>query len=120
MLVGVSLDQARIDSKAFTTNQAGHDTGLDNTLEDPAKDATVAEPFVARSRECRMIGDLVFYAELAEPAVGEVHLHLATQQPLGAKAENIADDQHPHHQHRVDRRPAECRIVRRKFALDPR
>ena len=65
MLVGVSLDQTRIYSKAFSTNQPGRDTNLDDMLEDLAKDATVAEPFVARSRECRMIEDLMFYAELA-------------------------------------------------------
>src|ERR1700686_3662662 len=99
MLVGVSLDQARINSKAFTTNEVGRDTGLDDALEEPAKDTTVAEPFVARSRKCRMIRDLMFYAELAKPAIGKVHLHLATQPPLGTQAKDIADDQHPDHQH---------------------
>ena len=29
MLVGVGLDQARIDRKAFTANQAGRDAGPD-------------------------------------------------------------------------------------------
>ena len=120
MLVGVGLDQPRIHGKPFSANQPGHDTGLHDTLEHPAEDAAIPEPLVARSRKYRVIGDLVLYAKLTEPAVGKVHLHLATQQTLGAKAKNIADDQHPQHQYRVDRRPTECRIVRRKFAVYPR
>ena len=81
MLVGVGLDQARIHGKPFSANQPGCDTGLYDTLEYPAEDAAVPEPLVACSRKCRMMGDLMFYAELAKPAIGEVHLHLATQQP---------------------------------------
>ena len=33
MLVGVGLDEARIDSKAFTANEAGRDAGPDDTNE---------------------------------------------------------------------------------------
>jgi hypothetical protein len=85
MLVGVGLDQARIHGKPFSANQPGHNTGLYDTLEYPAEDAAIPEPLVARSRKYRVIGDLVLYAKLTEPAVGKVHLRLATQQPLGAK-----------------------------------
>ena len=60
MLVGVSLDQARIHCKPFSANQPGRDTSLDDTFEYPAKDAAVAKALVARSRKYRMIGDLVF------------------------------------------------------------
>src|SRR5512135_114252 len=66
-----------------------------------------------------MIRDLALDAELAKPAIGEVHLHLATQQPLRSQAKNIADDQHSDHQHRIHRRPAKCRIVRLKFYINP-
>jgi hypothetical protein len=71
MLVGVGRNQARIHCKPVSANEVGRDTGLDDTLEDPAKDAAVAEPFVTRARKCRMIGDLMFYAELAKPAIGD-------------------------------------------------
>jgi hypothetical protein len=49
MLVGVGLDQARIDSKAFAANEAGRDAGPDDTLEHTTKNIAVAEAFVARA-----------------------------------------------------------------------
>jgi hypothetical protein len=67
-----------------------------------------------------MIGNLMLYAELAKPAIGEVHLHLATQQPLRSQPKDITDDQHADHQHRIDRRPAERWIVRCKFCVNLR
>ena len=47
MLVGVGLDQARINSKAFTTDQAGRNAGPDDTLEHAPEDGAVAKPLVA-------------------------------------------------------------------------
>ena len=120
LLVGVSLDQAGIHGKSLSANEIGRNTRPDHTLKYPAKDVAVAETLIACSRERRMIRDLVLYAELAEPAIGEVHLQLATQQPLGTQAKDIADDQHPDHQHRINRGPAERWIVRREFCVDPR
>ena len=79
MLVSVGLDQALASTaNPFSANQPGRDTGLHDTLEYPPEDAAVPEPLVARSRKYRVIGDLVLYAKLTEPAVGKVHLHLAT------------------------------------------
>ena len=66
-----------------------------------------------------MIRDLVLYAELTKPTIGEVHLHLAAQQPLGTQAKDITDDQHPDHQHRINRGPAEGWIVRSEFCVNP-
>src|SRR5664279_2846178 len=112
-LLGISLDQARIHGKPFAANEAGCDTSLDHTLEYLTKDAAVAEALIASTRERRMIRDFVLDAELAKPAIGKVHLYLTTQQPLGSQPKNIADDQHPDHQHRINRGPAERGIVRR-------
>ena len=47
MLVGVGLDQARIDGKAFTADEAGRDAGPNDTLEHTAKDIAVPEALVA-------------------------------------------------------------------------
>ena len=47
MLVGVGLDQARIDSKAFTADEAGCDACSDDALKHSAEDVAVAEPLVA-------------------------------------------------------------------------
>jgi hypothetical protein len=49
MLVGVGLDEARIDSKAFTTDEAGRDACPDYTLKHAAENIAVAEPLVARA-----------------------------------------------------------------------
>src|SRR5207237_6776595 len=66
-----------------------------------------------------MIWDSVLNAELAEPAIREVHLNFATDQPLRADREDISHDQHPDHQFRIDRRPTHGRIMRCKFAAEP-
>src|SRR5438045_9389949 len=66
-----------------------------------------------------MIWDSVLNAELAEPAIREVHLNFATDQPLRADRKDISDDQHPDHQFRVDRRPTHGRIMSCKFAAEP-
>src|SRR2546423_1986857 len=67
-----------------------------------------------------MIWDGVLNAELAEPAIREVHLNFATDQPLRADRKDISHDQHPDHQFRIDRRPTRGRIMRCKFAAQPR
>ena len=67
-----------------------------------------------------MIRNLVFDAQPAKPAIRQVDPDLAAEQPLRADREHVAEDQHPDHQHRIDRGPAECRIIGRKLAVDPR
>src|SRR5438552_4426758 len=66
-----------------------------------------------------MIWDRMLNAELAEPAIREVHLNFATDQPLRADREDISHDQHPDHQFRINRRPTHGRIMRCKFAAEP-
>src|SRR5436853_5942094 len=66
-----------------------------------------------------MIWDSVLNAELAEPAIREVHLNFATDQPLRADREDISHDQHPDHQFRINRRPTHGRIMSCKFAAEP-
>jgi hypothetical protein len=66
-----------------------------------------------------MIRDGVLDAEFAEPAIGQVHLYFATDQPLRADRKDIAHDQHPDHQFRIDRRASHRRIVGCKLAAKP-
>ena len=68
------------------------DAGPDNPLEHPAENSAVAEALVACASECRMIGDLVFDAETAEPAIGEVEPDPAAQRAFRADGEHVADD----------------------------
>src|ERR1700749_4473470 len=67
-----------------------------------------------------MIRDSVLDTELAEPPIGEGHLHFTAEQPLRADREDIPHDQHPDHQLWIDRRATHGRIMRRKFAAKPR
>src|SRR3977135_4414702 len=66
-----------------------------------------------------MVRDSIFDAELAEPTIGQVHLHFSTDQPLRANCKDIPNDQHPDHQFRINRRTTHRRIVRCKFTTKP-
>src|SRR4030095_13939289 len=66
-----------------------------------------------------MIRDSVLNAELAEPAIGQVHLYFATDQSLRTDRKDISHNQHPDHQLRIDRRTTHRRIMRCKFAPKP-
>src|SRR5262249_48483365 len=120
LLVGICLDQARVDRKAFATDQTGHNARIDDMFEYATNDISFAEALIARPREGRMIRDSILDTELAEPSIGEVHLHFAAKQPLRADREDIPHDQHPDHQLRIDRWATHGRIMRSKFAAKPR
>ena len=47
MLVGVSLDEARIDSKAFTADEASRDASPDHMFEHAAEDVAIVEALAA-------------------------------------------------------------------------
>ena len=66
-----------------------------------------------------MIRDLVFDPELAKPPVGQVDLDLSAEPPFRTKRKYVTDDQHPDHQHRINRRPASVRVERRQFVMYP-
>src|SRR5215470_8445356 len=66
-----------------------------------------------------MIGNLVLDAELAKPPVGQIDLHLGAEPPLRAEREHVAHNQHPDHQHRIDRGTARVRVVGRKLLVHP-
>jgi hypothetical protein len=51
LLVGVGRNQARINGKAFTTNQTGRNARLDDTFENATKNISLAEALVAGPRE---------------------------------------------------------------------
>jgi hypothetical protein len=83
------------------------------------KHVAVAKALVAGARERRVIGDLVVDAQAVEPAVGQVHLHLTAQQPLRTDGKSVAQDEHPDREHRIDRRSAKMRVVRRQLGMHP-
>jgi hypothetical protein len=61
-----------------------------------------------------MIRDSILDTELAEPAIGEVHLYFPTDQSLRADRKDVSHHQHPDHQLRIDRRASHRRIMRCK------
>src|SRR6266852_6339925 len=119
LLVGVRHNQARIDREPFTADQPGRNTCLNDTLEDLAENVALTKALMTGTRQHRMIRDLVLDAQAAEPAVRQVDLNLTTEQPLRADGKNVADDEHPDHQYRVNRRAAEWRVGGRKLSADP-
>ena len=82
-------------------------TSRNDALEDPPEDVAVMKAFVAGPGERRMIWQFVLDAQAAEPAVGQVDLHLAAQCPFRANGKDIADDEHPDHEHWIDRGSAD-------------
>src|ERR1700676_2204761 len=88
-------------------------------LEYPTENIPLTEALVAGTRERRMIRDSILEADLAEPAIGKVHLHFTTDQPLRTNRKDIPHDEHPDHQFRIDRRTAHGRIMGCKFAAKP-
>src|SRR5215207_4218600 len=57
-----------------------------------------------------MIGNAAVEPEPAEPTVGEVQVDLLAEPSFGADTEAVADDQHPNHQFRIDRRSPDCAV----------
>ena len=55
LLIGIGLDQARIDCKTFTTNQTSRDARLDNPFEHAAENIPFTKTLVPGARERRMI-----------------------------------------------------------------
>jgi len=119
LLVYVRLDQTCIDRKRFAANKSGRDAHRHHALEHPPQGIALTEAFMPGSAEHRMIGNLILNTELAEPAIGQINLHLGAQPPLRAERKQVANEQHPDHQHRIDRGPTGVRVVRRKLLVHP-
>lgn len=71
---------------------------------------TLAKSTMPILGEGRVIRYRVFQTEPTEPAVGQVEMYFFAQATLGSNAEAVANDQHPNHQFRINRR-ASCGTV---------
>ena len=112
LLIHIRLDQARIDRECFAANKPSRDAHRHYALEHAAQGIALTKTLVPRTAEHRMIGDIVLDPELAKPPIREIHLHLRAQPPLRADRKHVANDQHPDHQHRINRGPAGVGVVR--------
>jgi hypothetical protein len=94
---------------------------LSTTCSNTRRKISLSRKRSLRAREnAEWSGDLVLDAQAAEPAVGKVHLDLATQLPLRADRKHVTDNEHPDHEHRIERGPADRGIVRRQLRVHPR
>ncbi len=103
LAIGVGADQAGVDRKPFATYQPLGHASRDRRFEQRAQQVAIAEAPVAVLREGRVVGHVAVQPQPAEPAIGQVQMHLVAQPALGPDAHAIADDEHPDHQFRIDR-----------------
>jgi hypothetical protein len=66
-----------------------------------------------------VVRDLVLDAQPTEPAVRQIDPNLSTDPSLRPDRKNVADEQHSHHQFRVDRGSPGVAVERRKLIVDP-
>jgi hypothetical protein len=84
LTVDIGADQAGIDREAFYPHQSFSHAALDGHLEELAQQVAVAEPAVPVLGEGGVIGHRPLEIEPAEPAIGEVEMHLLAQAALRA------------------------------------
>jgi hypothetical protein len=62
---------------------------------------------------------MILDAELAKPSVGQIDLDLSAEPALGTKRKYVAHNQHPDHEHRINRRPASVRVEWSELVVHP-
>jgi hypothetical protein len=118
--VGIRGNQAGIRRKALAADQPLGEAAGDNALKKTPKNVAVPEAPVPVARERRVIRHFAIQAQAAKPAIGKVQVHLLTQPPLRPDPHAIANDQHPDHQVRVNRRSTNGAVKWRKRAAQRR
>ena len=96
------FDDASVHGKAFALYQACVHAATQHFIEQPAKQITAPKTAVSFFGEGRVVGDFIFKAQPAEPAIRQVQMGLFAQPPFGADAIAVADDQHADHQFRIN------------------
>src|SRR6516162_7390281 len=113
---GIGLDHAGVNGKTFPADQpCPHALGY-HLFKHATEQSALAKAAVAVLGEGRMIWDRALEPQSAEPPVREIEVRLLAQSPLGPDAVAIADQQHPNHQLRIDRRSPSVAVERSKMA----
>ena len=92
---------ALVDAQDSLGDRARH-----HFLKQVSEEVALGEATMPVLREGRVVWDLALHAQPAEPPVRQIEVHLFAEPPLRVDRVAVADDQHPDHQLRVDRRPA--------------
>ena len=110
--MGVGHDDAGVDREGLASHDPFLHAAPHHGLEQLAKEIALAKTTVAVLGKRRMIGDVAVEPQATEPAIGKVEVDLVAQPPFGANAEAVADNEHPDHQLRIDRRATRLAVVR--------
>ncbi len=65
-----------------------------------------------------MVRHRVLETQPTEPPIRQIQMDLFAQSALGANAKAVTDDQHPHHQLGIDRRPSRVAVRRRAMTAN--
>ena len=113
LTIGLCADKARIDGKAVAPDQSFSHAALHCRLEQSTQQVALTKATVPVLREGRVIRHVTIQPEPAEPPICEIEVHLLAQAPFRSDADTVADDEHPDHQLRINRRPP-CLTVKRR------
>jgi hypothetical protein len=108
-----------IDGESLAADQTDLNARSNHALKHATEDLALTEALIAGAGERRVVWYGIFQAQLAKPPIGQINLNLAADLPLRSDGENVPDDQHPDHQHRIDRRSPNLRVIGREFRVDP-
>ena len=100
---GIGLDHAGIHCGAFTAHQSGLDAPFQYLLKHKTECFSFPEASEAVFRESRVVRDLVFDAQTAKPAIGQVQFHFFAQTAFRADTQAVTDEQHANRQLQLDR-----------------
>src|SRR5271170_2451284 len=89
----IGFDDARVRGERLAADQTGAQTGLQHALEHHAESVALAEPAMPRLREAGTFGHVALEAKAAEPAIGQIEMHLLDQPTLRANTVKVADQQ---------------------------
>src|SRR6202042_982183 len=105
-------DDTGVDREGLASHDPFFHAAPHHGLEQLAKEIARAKTTVAVLGERRMIGGVAVEPQATEPAVRQIEVDLVAQPPFGANAEAVADNEHPDHQLRIDRRATRLAVVR--------
>src|ERR1700722_15868503 len=108
----IRLDHARIDRKAFATNETLAHASLQYGLKHMAEGIALAKATVSVLRERGMFRHRILDPQPTKPTIGQIKMPFFAQAPLRANPKTITNDQHPNHQLRIDRWSAGVAIKR--------
>src|ERR1700722_12197816 len=107
----VSHDYTGVDRESLASHDPFFHAARHHGLEQLAQEIALAEAAVAVLGKRRMIRDVAIEPQATEPAISQIEVELLAQPPLGANAEAVADNLHPDHQLRIDRRATRLAVV---------